>query len=75
MGTDRFKWRRHGGGFMGAGFDEVFHPNAKEARIIWEIRTELPAPAAIAEDPPAFDPEQGRITIMLPRDDGGLPAD
>ncbi len=67
MSADRFKWRRQGGGFMGAGFDEVFHPNAKEARLIWEIQAELPAPAAVAEDPP-FDLEAGRITIMLPRD-------
>ncbi len=54
---------------MGAAFDEVFHPDAKEARLIWEIQSELPAPAAIAEDPPR-DLEAGRITIMLPRDPG-----
>jgi len=68
MGDDRFRWRRQGGGLMGAGFDEVFHPDAKEARLIWEIQAELPAPAAIAEDPPRFDPDAGRITIMLPKE-------
>ena len=68
MGDDRYKWRRQGGGFMGAGFDEIFHPDAKAARMIWEIQSELPAPAAIAEDPP-FDPDAGRITIMLPERD------
>jgi len=66
MGAEsRFNWRRQGGGFIGASFDEVFHPDAKEARQIWEIQTELPAPAPDPGDPP-FDPEAGRITIMLP---------
>ena len=63
---ERFKWRRHGGGFVGAAFDDAFHPDAKEARLIWETQTELPAPAPAPGDPP-FDPEAGRITIMLPR--------
>ena len=70
MGDDRFKWRRHGGGFMGAAFDEVFHPDAKAAREVWEAETELPAEAPAPGDPP-FDPESGRITIMLPREDEG----
>ena len=68
MSEDRFRWRRQGGGFMGAAFDEVFHPDAKEARLIWEAQTELPAPAPSPGDPP-FDPESGRITLMLPRDE------
>ncbi len=70
MGDDRFRWRRQGGGFMGAGFDEVFHPDAKAARQIVEAETALPAPAPTPGDPP-FDPEHGRITIMLPRDESG----
>ncbi len=70
MGDDRFKWRRQGGGFIGAAFDDVFHPDAKEARVIWEAQTELPAPAPAPGDPP-FDPEAGKITLMLPTESSG----
>ncbi len=67
MGDDRFAWSRQGGGFMGAAFDELFHPDAKEARQIWEIQSSLPAPAPAPGDPP-FDLDHGRIRIMLPRE-------
>jgi len=60
--------RRQGGGFLGAGFDEVFHPDAKAARQVWEAETELPAPAPSPGDPPA-DLDHGRITLMLPEED------
>ncbi len=53
---------------MGAAFDDVFHPDAKEARMIWEAQTELTAPAPAPGDLP-FDPEPGRITSMLPSRD------
>jgi len=61
--------RRQGGGFMGAAFDEVFHPDAKAARQVWEAETELPAPAPSPGDPPTLDLDAGRITLMLPEED------
>jgi len=66
--------KRTGGGGVGMGgvggfgvIDEIFHPNAKDAREIWEAQTELPAPAPIPGDRPDLD--AGRITIVLPADD------
>lgn len=59
--------RRQGSAVLGAGFDEVFHPNAHAARQIWETEVELPAPEHLPGDP-APDLEDGRITIMLPED-------
>jgi hypothetical protein len=46
-------------------FDEVFHPEAKNARVMWEAQTELPAPAPTPGDKPNLD--SGHITIRLPQ--------
>ncbi|GAA4189780.1 hypothetical protein GCM10022288_18130 [Gryllotalpicola kribbensis] len=46
-------------------FDEVFHPEAKNARVMWEAQTELPAPAPTPGDKPDLD--GGHITIRLPQ--------
>lgn len=59
--------RRQGSAALGGGLDEVFHPNAHDARQIWEAEVELPAPAHLPGDP-GPDIEGGRITIMLPEE-------
>lgn len=46
-------------------FDEVFHPDAKNAREIQEAEAILPAPTPLPGDPP-FDLESGKVTIVLP---------
>ncbi len=38
------------GGLLG--FDELFHPAAHEARLVWEAEVELPAPAPTPGDGP-----------------------
>jgi len=60
--------RRQGSAVLGAGFDEVFHPDAHGARQIWETEVELPAPAHLPGDP-GPDIESGQITIMLPEEE------
>lgn len=57
--------RRQGSAALGAGFDDVFHPSASDARQIWETEVELPAPAHLPGDP-GPDLDAGQITIMLP---------
>lgn len=42
--------------------DEVFHPEAHEAHIVWEAQKEVPAPAPLAGD--KLFPS-GRITLDL----------
>ncbi|AYG02772.1 hypothetical protein [Gryllotalpicola protaetiae] len=44
-------------------FDEVFHPESHQARLVWEAQTELPAPAPAPGDKPDLD--SGRITVRL----------
>lgn len=65
MGSDRFKHRRQASGLMGAAFDEVFHPDAKEARLVWELEQELPVEIENSEDSPYIDLENNKIVISL----------
>jgi len=60
--------RRQGSAMLGAGVDEVFHPNASAARQIWETEVELPAPSHLPGDP-GPDLEAGQITLMLPEEE------
>lgn len=41
--------------------DEIFHPGAHQADLIWVAQTEMPAPAPVAGDP---FPE-GKVSIVL----------
>ncbi len=45
------------------GIDEVFHPEAHEALLVWEAQLEAPAPAPTPGAPPFPD---GRIVLRLP---------
>jgi len=57
--------------------DEVFHPEASDARDLREAEAALPAPAPLAGDPP-FDLESGKVTIVVaakPDATGGSEAD
>lgn len=62
-GERRRRRQRIQSGMVGV-FDEVFHPEAKNARVVWEAQTELPAPAPTPGDKP--DLGSGRIVIRLP---------
>ena len=54
-------------GIRGFGIvDEVFHPEASNARDIREAEAILPAPTPIPGDPPYFDLDSGKVTIVLP---------
>ena len=55
--------KRPSGGLI-APFDEVFHPTAYTANLIWEAETTLPAPAPNA-DGNRPDLANGRINIQL----------
>lgn len=44
-------------------FDEIFHPSAYQANIVWEVQTEAPAPAPLPGDKALQD---GRIVIRVP---------
>ncbi|RFA07866.1 hypothetical protein B7R54_00535 [Subtercola boreus] len=46
--------------------DEIFHPGAHQADLIWVAQTEMPAPAPLAGDP---FPE-GKVTLQLPARSG-----
>ena len=45
--------------------DEVFHPNAYQAALIWEAQQELPVPAPDS-DKTRPDLDSGRIVIDVP---------
>jgi hypothetical protein len=49
------------------GIDEVFHPEAHEARLLWEERVEASQPVPAPGEPPFPD---GRIVLDLPPDAG-----
>jgi len=52
-----------GAGMMGV-VDEVFHPNARNAQLIWQAQQELPAPAPDSDK--GWDElQRGRIRIEL----------
>ncbi|BDZ46501.1 hypothetical protein [Naasia aerilata] len=43
-------------------FDEIWHPTARDANLIWQAQTEAPAPAPLPGDGLG---ESGRITIRV----------
>ena len=49
---------------MVGGIDEVFHPNAHQAQLIWEAQQELPVPAPDS-DKNRPDLEAGTVVIDL----------
>lgn len=55
-----------GGGLLG--FDELFHPSAHEARLVWEAEQEIPAPAPTPDRGPGVIEEGRRIVIEVPPD-------
>jgi hypothetical protein len=61
-GERRRQRRKAQSGTIGV-FDELFHPEGHQARIMWEAQTELPAPAPTPGDKPDLD--SGRIVIQL----------
>jgi hypothetical protein len=63
------KPRKAAAGGLIAPFDEVFHPTAYTASLIWEAEQSIPAPAPNA-DGGRLDLASGRITIDLNDRDG-----
>ncbi len=57
-------WARMTGTLPGL-LDEVFHPEAYEARLIQEVQRELPAPAPVPGDGPLEDGAT-RIVLSVP---------
>ncbi len=47
-------------------FDEVFHPQAYQAAVVWEAQSVMPAPAPLAGDRP-FDPDVDNRIRITPR--------
>ncbi|CAO1654110.1 hypothetical protein I6E81_07590 [Salinibacterium sp. NG22] len=57
--------KRMSGGFI-APFDEVFHPTAYSAHLLWEAEQSIPAPAPDSDDDNALpDLADGRIVIHV----------
>ena len=54
-------------GLLGS-IDEVFHPQAHNAHLIWEAQLELPAPAPTPGD---GELSSGRIRIVVPESGAG----
>jgi hypothetical protein len=57
--------RKVSAGGLVAPFDEVFHPTAHSAILLWEAEKSIPAPTPDA-DGNWPDLDNGRITISLP---------
>lgn len=51
------------GGLLG--FDELFHPSAHNARIIWEAELEIPVPAPTPDKGPGIIEAGRRIVVEL----------
>ena len=51
------------GGLLG--FDELFHPSAHNARIVWEAEQEIPVPAPTPDKGPGIIVAGRRIVIEL----------
>jgi hypothetical protein len=51
------------GGLLG--LDELFHPSAHNARVVWEAEREIPAPAPTPDKGPGVIESSGRITIEV----------
>ncbi|MEP6481683.1 MAG: hypothetical protein ABJA94_06710 [Rhodoglobus sp.] len=49
---------------MVSGIDELFHPNAHQAQLVWEAQQEMPVPAPDS-DKNRPDLDAGRVTIDL----------
>jgi hypothetical protein len=52
-------------GGLVAPFDEIFHPTAYEANLLWDAQTELPAPAPNS-DGNRPNLASGKITLVIP---------
>jgi hypothetical protein len=62
--------RKVSAGGLVAPFDEVFHPTAYTANLLWEAEKSIPAPTPDA-DGNWPDLESGRITISVPAAEKG----
>jgi hypothetical protein len=51
------------GGLLG--FDELFHPSAHEARIVWEAEQEIPVPAPTPDKGPGIIEADRRIVVSI----------
>ncbi|MDY0827736.1 hypothetical protein SK224_01210 [Microbacterium sp. BG28] len=59
------------GGLLG--FDELFHPSAHEARLVWEAEQEIPVPAPTPDKGHGVIEGGSRITIEVPGASSGAP--
>lgn len=51
------------GGLLG--FDELFHPSAHDARLIWEAAQEIPIPAPTPDKGPGVIEAGSRIVLVV----------
>jgi hypothetical protein len=65
LGRHRERRRRIVPAGLVGGIDEVFHPEAHEALLVWEAQVEAPAPTPAPGEPPF---PSGRIILALPAD-------
>lgn len=54
------------GGLLG--FDELFHPSAHDARIVWEAEQEIPIPAPTPDKGPGVIEARRRIVLEIAAD-------
>ncbi|WP_022882351.1 hypothetical protein [Gryllotalpicola ginsengisoli] len=65
-----------GSGFLGAAFDEVFHPVRHEAQLEQQRQNTLPAPAPEADgDPLGVGGPSGSRRVIIELDQWGHPID